>query len=526
MITALRVVQQLGVDHRQERRVVADVVLDQQDHLHARPRRCRARVAPVLDRLDDRHQDAGVALPEEHPLEAAQRPCAPGTRLSSRVSHASSTTGTSRPSPAGPAGQLGGVHVGEVRGGEDQVDPACSRAIRSASVARGDARERGGVVQVEVAELAEQPLGELADLLEDERVVGRRDEQDVHDAVAHQVLVLVREAASRRSGRHLSLAPGRIARPRHPLAAPRANRRKLRELRGAATPPSRGARLSLDNGAREPTDRFRAPFDFVALPGRKEQKPMSTSVEAKAATGDFKVKDLSLAEWGRKEIRIAENEMPGLMAIREEYATSQPLKGARITGSPAHDDPDRGADRDAAGARRRGALGVVQHLLDAGPRGRRDRRRAAPPSSPCKGETLEEYWDYTHRIFEWPDGGLANMILDDGGDATLLVHLGARAEKDASVLAKPDQRGGARALRRDQEAPRREAGLVFQAARRDHAASPRRPRPASTGSTRCTSGASSGSRRSTSTTPSPSRSSTTSTAAANRSSTASSARPT
>ena len=87
------------------------------------------------------------------------------------------------------------------------------------------------------------------------------------------------------------------------------------------------------------------------------------------------------------------------------------------------------------------------------------------PVFAVKGESLEEYWDYTHRIFEWPDGGSTNMILDDGGDATLLLHLGARAEKDASVLAKPDERGGARALRRDQEAPRRAAGLVLAAAR-------------------------------------------------------------
>ena len=89
---------------------------------------------------------------------------------------------------------------------------------------------------------------------------------------------------------------------------------------------------------------------------------------------DFKVADLALADWGRKEIAIAETEMPGLMAIREEFAPEQPLKGARIAGCAAHDDPDRGADRDAAGARRRGALGVVQHLLDAGPRRRGDRR--------------------------------------------------------------------------------------------------------------------------------------------------------
>ena len=152
------------------------------------------------------------------------------------------------------------------------------------------------------------------------------------------------------------------------------------------------------------------------------------------STPDYKVKDISLADWGRKEIDMAETEMPGLMAIRKEYGKKQPLKGAQDRRLAAHDDPDRGADRDAAGARRRHPLGLVQHL---------SRRRITPPPrspprarrcSPIKGETLDEYWDYTHRIFEWADGGTPNMILDDGGDATLLVHLGAEAEKDASLV--------------------------------------------------------------------------------------------
>jgi adenosylhomocysteinase len=128
--------------------------------------------------------------------------------------------------------------------------------------------------------------------------------------------------------------------------------------------------------------------------------------------------------------------MPGLMAIREEFAKSQPLKRRAHHRLAAHDDPDRGADRDAARPRRRGALGFVQHLLDAGSRCGRDRLHGTPVFA-VKGESLTDYWDYTHRIFEWPDGGYTNMILDDGGDATLLLHLGAKAEKDASLLAKP-----------------------------------------------------------------------------------------
>jgi len=162
---------------------------------------------------------------------------------------------------------------------------------------------------------------------------------------------------------------------------------------------------------------------------------MSTTLEAKTAV-DFKVKDLSLAEWGRKEIRIAETEMPGLMAIREEYAAKQPLKGARISGS-LHMTIQTAVlieTLEALGAQVRWAscniFSTQDHAASAIAAG-------GTAVFAVKGETLEEYWDYTHRIFEWPDGGSSNMILDDGGDATLLLHLGARAEKDASVLAKP-----------------------------------------------------------------------------------------
>jgi adenosylhomocysteinase len=151
---------------------------------------------------------------------------------------------------------------------------------------------------------------------------------------------------------------------------------------------------------------------------------------------DFVVADLSLAGWGRKEIRIAETEMPGLMAIREEYAASQPLKGARITGSLHM------TIQTAVLIETLTALGAEVRWASCNIFSTQDHAAAAIaadgiPVFAVKGESLEDYWDYTHRIFEWADGGYSNMILDDGGDATLLLHLGARAEKDLSVLDKP-----------------------------------------------------------------------------------------
>ncbi|MBE0613290.1 MAG: adenosylhomocysteinase [Burkholderiales bacterium] len=151
---------------------------------------------------------------------------------------------------------------------------------------------------------------------------------------------------------------------------------------------------------------------------------------------DYKVADLSLADWGRKEIRIAETEMPGLMAIREEYAAKQPLKGARITGSLHM------TIQTAVLIETLKALGAQVRWASCNIYSTQDHAAAAiaaggTPVFAFKGESLTEYWDYTHRIFEWPKGELSNMILDDGGDATLLLHLGARAEKDASVIAKP-----------------------------------------------------------------------------------------
>jgi adenosylhomocysteinase len=155
-----------------------------------------------------------------------------------------------------------------------------------------------------------------------------------------------------------------------------------------------------------------------------------------AAFSDFKVADLGLADWGRKEIRIAETEMPGLMAIREEYAASQPLKGARITGS-LHMTIQTAVlieTLTALGAEVRWAscniFSTQDHAASA-------IAAAGIPVFAYKGETLDEYWDYTHRIFQWADGKPSNMILDDGGDATLLLHLGTKAAKDASVLEHP-----------------------------------------------------------------------------------------
>ncbi|GAB1577110.1 adenosylhomocysteinase [Bordetella petrii] len=154
------------------------------------------------------------------------------------------------------------------------------------------------------------------------------------------------------------------------------------------------------------------------------------------AVADYHVADMSLAGWGRRELAIAETEMPGLMAIREEYAASQPLKGARIAGS-LHMTIQTGVLIETLVA-----LGAEVRWASCNIFSTQDHAAAAiaatgTPVFAVKGETLEEYWQYTHRIFEWPEGRHANMILDDGGDATLLLHLGARAEKDASVLAKP-----------------------------------------------------------------------------------------
>jgi adenosylhomocysteinase len=155
-----------------------------------------------------------------------------------------------------------------------------------------------------------------------------------------------------------------------------------------------------------------------------------------AVASDYKVKDLALAEWGRKEITIAETEMPGLMSTRKEYGPKKPLKGARVAGSLHM------TIQTAVLIETLKELGADVRWASCNIYSTQDHAAAAivaagTPVFAVKGESLEEYWEYTHKIFEWGDGGTPNMILDDGGDATLLVHLGMKAEKDPSVLAKP-----------------------------------------------------------------------------------------
>ncbi len=151
---------------------------------------------------------------------------------------------------------------------------------------------------------------------------------------------------------------------------------------------------------------------------------------------DFYIADPGLTAWGNKEIRIAETEMPGLMAIREEYSASKPLKGARISGSLHM------TIQTAVLIQTLEALGAQVRWASCNIYSTQDHAAAAiaangTPVFAFKGESLDDYWEFTHRIFEWPDGGYSNMILDDGGDATLLLHLGNRAEQDISVLDNP-----------------------------------------------------------------------------------------
>ncbi len=151
---------------------------------------------------------------------------------------------------------------------------------------------------------------------------------------------------------------------------------------------------------------------------------------------DYVIADIALAGWGRRELAIAETEMPGLMATREEFAAAQPLKGARIAGSLHM------TIQTAVLIETLKALGAEVRWASCNIFSTQDHAAAAiaaggTPVFAVKGESLEDYWQYTHRIFDWP-GEQANMILDDGGDATLLLHLGARAETDASAIAQPD----------------------------------------------------------------------------------------
>jgi adenosylhomocysteinase len=162
---------------------------------------------------------------------------------------------------------------------------------------------------------------------------------------------------------------------------------------------------------------------------------MNATLKATASSADYKVADLTLADWGRKEIAIAETEMPGLMTIREEYARTQPLKGARISGSLHM------TIQTAVLIETLQALGAQVRWASCNIFSTQDHAAAAIAARGTavfawKGESLSDYWEYTHRIFEWADGGYSNMILDDGGDATLLLHLGVQAESDPAVIAK------------------------------------------------------------------------------------------
>jgi adenosylhomocysteinase len=157
---------------------------------------------------------------------------------------------------------------------------------------------------------------------------------------------------------------------------------------------------------------------------------------ASPATCDYVVKDLELASWGRSEIEMAETEMPGLMALREEFGATRPLRGARIAGSLHM------TIQTAVLIETLVALGAEVRWASCNIYSTQDHAAAAIaqrgiPVFAVKGESLEAYWEYTHRIFEWSDGGTPNMILDDGGDATLLVHLGSQAEKDPSLIKHP-----------------------------------------------------------------------------------------
>jgi adenosylhomocysteinase len=164
---------------------------------------------------------------------------------------------------------------------------------------------------------------------------------------------------------------------------------------------------------------------------------MSTAIKTQSAQGDdFLVADMSLAAYGRKEITIAETEMPGLMACREEFGESKPLKGARITGSLHM------TIQTAVLIETLTALGAEVRWASCNIFSTQDHAAAAiaatgVPVFAVKGETLEEYWNYTDRIFQWTDGGTSNMILDDGGDATMYILLGARAEAGEDVLSNP-----------------------------------------------------------------------------------------
>jgi adenosylhomocysteinase len=255
-------------------------------------------------------------------------------------------------------------------------------------------------------------------------------------------------------------------------------------------------------------------------------------MNAKPGFTDYIVKDISLADFGRKELSLAETEMPGLMATREEYGPKQPLKGARIAGS-LHMTIQTGVLIETLAA-----LGADIRWVSCNIYSTQDHAAAAIaaagiPVFAVKGETLTEYWDYTAKLFDWHGGGHPNMILDDGGDATMYVHLGLRAENgDAAFLDKPgsEEEEVFFALLKKQlkEKPKGYFAEMDTSPRSPRAsrACPKRPPRACIVSMTCRRPARCCGPPSTSTTASPSRSSTISMAAVNRWSTASAAAPT
>ena len=239
---------------------------------------------------------------------------------------------------------------------------------------------------------------------------------------------------------------------------------------------------------------------------------------------DYIVRDIALASWGQKEIEIAETEMPGLMSLREEFGKDKPLKGARIAGSLHM------TIQTAVLIQTLEALGADVRWASCNIFSTQDHAAAAiaaagTPVFALKGETLVEYWDYAHKIFEWSDGGYPNLILDDGGDATLLCVLGPKAEKDPTVLNNPTNEEE-EALYAVMKRYLKEKPGFYSAIRDAIGGYPKKPPRACTACIRWPSGASCPSPPSTSTTASPSPSSTTSTAAASRSWTLSAAAPT
>src|SRR4029079_4130181 len=188
-------------------------------------------------------------------------------------------------------------------------------------------------------------------------------------------------------------------------------------------------------GALRRPENISGPPGSTGFPIGKRRSPLSKRRRAMSAH-DYVVKDMSLADWGRKEIEIAETEMPGLMAVRKEYGPKQPLRGARIAGSLHM------TIQTAVLIETLKALGAEVRWASCNIFSTQDHAAAAiaatgTPVFAVKGETLEEYWQYTDRIFQWADGGQSNMILDDGGDATMYVLIGARAEAGEDVLSKP-----------------------------------------------------------------------------------------